>query len=99
MALQFAKPSEEAKLLGFDSHADFILDIRMAKNSANVFKFLHGRAWLHLLTKDLTAKLDKPARSELAKLAEMKKVEKESRNEPFDGKCHVWDWRYYDNMM
>lgn len=80
---------EEAQLLGFKSHADYILDIRMAKTSEKVFQFLT----------DLTQRLDAPARRDQAKLLELKKQEKAERNEPFDGQLNVWDWRYYDNLL
>lgn len=80
---------EESKLLKFESHANYILDIRMAKNPEAVFQFL----------KDLTEKLETPAKRDIEKLLAMKKAEKTERKEPFDGKLNIWDWRYYDQLI
>jgi len=80
---------EEAKLLGFDSHANYILDIRMAKTADTVFKFLH----------DLTDKLSKPALRDVDRLLQLKKADTTSRGAEFDGKLNIWDWRFYDQML
>jgi len=80
---------EEAKLLGFKSHADFILDMRMAKTADVAIKFL----------RELNGKLDKPAHMDVDRLLQVKKSEKGARGEPFDGKLNIWDWRYYDQMI
>jgi len=80
---------EEAKLLGFENHAHFNLDIKMAKNSDAVFKFL----------RELTEKLEKPAKKDIEKLLQIKKTEKEERGESFDGKLNCWDWRYYETVL
>jgi len=80
---------EEAKILGFENHAHLVLDIKMAKNSNAVFKFL----------RELTEKLENPAKKDIEKLLQIKKDEKAERGEPFDGKLNVWDWRYYETVL
>ena len=80
---------KEAELLGYASHAEYILEIRMAKNPQTVFDFLT----------DLTQKLEQGAKKELEKLLELKKRECEKNNEPFDNQMNIYDWRYYDNLM
>jgi len=80
---------EESKLLGYKNHADFNLAVKMAKNSENVMKFLN----------DLTQKLDEPANKDIQTLLKAKEVECKERNEPFDGKLNVWDWRYYEQLL
>jgi thimet oligopeptidase len=80
---------EEAELLGYEDHASLILDVKMAKNSSTVFKFLY----------DLNAKLEAPIEAEIARLLEIKKQDKAQRNESFSGELHLWDWRFYDNRL
>eukprot|EP01116_Phalansterium_solitarium_P020301 TRINITY_DN5937_c0_g1_i1.p1 TRINITY_DN5937_c0_g1~~TRINITY_DN5937_c0_g1_i1.p1 ORF type:complete len:776 (+),score=281.64 TRINITY_DN5937_c0_g1_i1:314-2329(+) len=80
---------EEAKLLGYENHAAYILAIRMAKTTDTVRAFL----------KDLTAKLEKPALRDVARLKELKKKEAERLGVPFDNKLNIWDWRYYDTIL
>ena len=70
---------EKANLLGFKSHAEYILDDNMAKNPENVMKLLH-ELWEHALKK---AKVE--AR-EMQKL-----MDKEGKGE----KLEAWDWWYY----
>jgi Zn-dependent oligopeptidase len=72
-----------AKLLGYSDHAEFTLELRMAKAPAKVEIFLT----------DLEQRLKSLSEKELALLLEMKKKEKESLGEPFDGKFHSWDFR------
>lgn len=71
--------SEKAKLLGFETFADFKLDDTMAKTPTAV--------------RDLLTKVWKPAvaraRAEEAKLAEM------ARSEGGNFAIAPWDWRYY----
>ncbi|MBU0475814.1 MAG: M3 family metallopeptidase [Bacteroidetes bacterium] len=74
---------ERAKLLGFNSHADFVLDEQMAKNPSNVYM---------LLEKVLTPAL-KRAEEERAEMQEM--IKKEGNN----FKLESWDWFYYSEKV
>jgi peptidyl-dipeptidase Dcp len=74
---------ESAKLLGFNTTANFILDDCMAKKPENVFDFLN--------------KLWKPA-LDVAKKEEMELqtlIDKEGGN----FKLQPWDWRYYSEKL
>lgn len=70
---------ERSKLLGYKTYADFVLDKRMAKNPATVYKFLF--------------KLFKPAlKCAKSEVADMQKiVNKEGKK----FKLAAWDWWYY----
>ena len=69
----------KANLMGYKDYASFVLEERMAKNSANVYKLL-DEVWKPALAK---------AKEELADInAEIKK---EGGNFEAEG----WDWRYY----
>lgn len=73
------KRQEKAKLMGYDTFADFVLEERMAKNAGNVYALL-DEIWKPALAK---------AKDELADInAEIKK---EGNNFEAQG----WDWRYY----
>ncbi|HOX23111.1 MAG TPA: M3 family metallopeptidase, partial [Elusimicrobiales bacterium] len=72
-----------AALLGYKSHADYILDDRMAKNPGNALDFLY----------QLTAKLKQKARPELDSRLELKRA-----SEPSAFGFHEWDWRYWNNQ-
>jgi len=70
---------ERAKLMGYDDFAAFVLEERMSKNAANVYKLL-DEVWPPALAS---------AKQELADInAEIKKA-----GESF--KAEGWDWRYY----
>ena len=71
--------AEKAKLLGFDTHADFILDERMAKNPDAVYGLLDD-----LWTPSLAV-----AREEAETLQAA--IEADG----FDFTLEPWDWRYY----
>jgi thimet oligopeptidase len=75
-----------AKLLGFDTHADFVLDIRMAKNKQNVLSFLD----------DLRDRLTQGGHQELEKLKQLKK-QNEYETDP--DQIHSYDYLYYDTRM
>lgn len=70
---------DRAKLLGYKSHADYVLEKSMAKNPETVVKFLN----------DLWAPALKRAGSEAADMQKI--IDKEGGN----FKLAAWDWWYY----
>ncbi|CAH8477542.1 unnamed protein product [Dicrocoelium dendriticum] len=80
---------ECSELLGFPTHADYTVDIRMAKSAANVAKFLQGVA----------EKLEPLYLKERARFLELKKQECDRLNIPFSGQLDPWDLRYYSNLV
>ncbi|KAH0625984.1 hypothetical protein JD844_034383, partial [Phrynosoma platyrhinos] len=81
--------ARKSSLLGFDTHADFVLDMNMAKDGKTVAAFLD----------DLAVKLRPLGEKERAALLELKRAECERRALPFDGQIHAWDMRYYMNQV
>lgn len=81
--------NELADLLGFDTHAAYVLDVRMAKSPEQVFKFLHN----------LRDQLMPGAKKELATLLQYKANEKKERSEQFDGQINAWDYNYYSALL
>ncbi|KAI8353351.1 hypothetical protein BD560DRAFT_408324 [Blakeslea trispora] len=77
-----------AKILGYKSHADYVLEVKMAKTVEAVEKFLN----------DLADKLHTPGAKEIESLKQLKKDEKASRKEEYDGKLNAWDTSYYHRM-
>ena len=73
------KRRERANILGFPTHADWVLDDCLAKNPTNVYKCL-----LDIWTPAL--KVAKQERDIYQKMLE--------KDEP-DAKLQPWDWRYY----
>jgi len=80
---------EQAFLLGYATHADFILDIRMAKNPAQVKEFLQ----------DLRAKLQPLKDKEFTKFLEFKAEEAAKHGFENDGKINPYDLRYYMTLV
>lgn len=80
---------EKSSLLGFETHADFILEMNMAKNSKLVACFLE----------DLSQKLKPLGEEERAVMLELKKKECEKRGLEFDGQVNAWDMQYYMNQV
>lgn len=68
-----------ANLLGFPTHADYVLDNNMAKTPANVYDLLN-KVWEPAL---------KMAKQEVVDMQEM------IDSEGGDFKLAAWDWRYY----
>ncbi|XP_067287171.1 thimet oligopeptidase [Pseudorasbora parva] len=77
--------SKKSSLLGFSTHADFVLEMNMAKASKKVATFLE----------DLARKLKPLGEEERAVILKLKKEESKKRNFPFTGELHAWDTRYY----
>ncbi|MDU1889997.1 MAG: M3 family metallopeptidase [Dysgonomonas sp.] len=74
---------EKANILGFNTHADFVLEQTMAKTPDNVFKLLND-VWNHALPQ---------AKKELNELQTLAK--KEGQNIKFES----WDWWYYAEKL
>jgi len=70
---------ERAALLGFDTHADFVLDVNMAKTPDRVY--------------DLLDQLWKPALAAAKKDA--KELQKLMKEDGVKDKLQPWDWWYY----
>jgi len=77
-----------ADILGFETYADYVLDIKMAKNAKNVNAFLA----------DLREKLTPLGLAERKKLLALKKEVHEKRGLPADDSFNLWDYRYYDRL-
>lgn len=73
-------------LLGYDTWADYVTEVKMVKNAKGVFDFLT----------DLENKLRPVAVKEREVLLTLKKAEHEKLGLPFDGEFYIWDYRYYD---
>ncbi len=74
---------EKAKLMGYDDYAAFVLEDRMAKNEANVYRLLN-QVWEPALRK---------AKEEAGDLKVAMK--KEGVKDELQG----WDWRYYNEKV
>uniref|UniRef100_A0ABM5F758 Thimet oligopeptidase n=1 Tax=Pogona vitticeps TaxID=103695 RepID=A0ABM5F758_9SAUR len=81
--------ARKSGLLGFETHADFVLEMNMAGNSKTVAAFLD----------ELAGKLRPLGEKERATLLELKRAECKKRSLPFDGRINAWDMRYYMNQV
>jgi len=77
---------ELAKLLGYPTHAAFVLEKRMAENPEKVNQFLTS----------LVDKLIPKGKSDLAELVRLKQEDTAGTG---DDEIHAWDWRYYDSLL
>ncbi|HEY4670103.1 MAG TPA: M3 family metallopeptidase [Tepidiformaceae bacterium] len=75
--------SEVAALLGYDSWAAYVVEVKMAKERQSVDSFLA----------DLRGKLRVKAQADMVGLAESKKEDVGSED------VHIWDWRFYHNRL
>uniref|UniRef100_G1QPT0 Thimet oligopeptidase n=1 Tax=Nomascus leucogenys TaxID=61853 RepID=G1QPT0_NOMLE len=81
--------AQKSRLLGFHTHADYVLEMNMAKTSQTVATFLD----------ELAQKLKPLGEQERAVILELKRAECERRGLTFDGRIHAWDMRYYMNQV
>ncbi|XP_060765016.1 neurolysin, mitochondrial [Neoarius graeffei] len=81
--------AKAAKLLGFSSHANYVLEMNMAKNSSSVSRFLD----------ELYEKLKPVGQKERQYLLSLKQAECQRRGLDFDGRLHAWDLLYYMNQV
>lgn len=75
-----------ASLLGYQTWADYVTEVKMIKSGDGVQKFLD----------ELETKLRPVGEKERDILLEMKRKEHEAKGLPFDGNFYLWDYRYYD---
>ncbi|KAF2019409.1 thimet oligopeptidase-like protein [Aaosphaeria arxii CBS 175.79] len=82
---------EAARLLGYENHAQFRIEDKMAKTPKTVDDFLG----------DLRGRLAPGGKTEIAKLLELKKQDLKERNvnDGSESKYFLWDHRYYDRLM
>uniref|UniRef100_A0A665VZV3 Peptidase M3A/M3B catalytic domain-containing protein n=1 Tax=Echeneis naucrates TaxID=173247 RepID=A0A665VZV3_ECHNA len=77
--------AQKSSLLGFTTHADFILEMNMAKSGRKVASFLE----------ELACKLKPLGDEERAVILRLKEKECQKRGLPFNGELHAWDTRYF----
>ncbi|XP_048359831.1 neurolysin, mitochondrial isoform X2 [Sphaerodactylus townsendi] len=78
-----------AELLGYSTHANFVLELNTAKNTDNVTAFLD----------DLSNKMKLLGEEERAFILNLKKKECEERGFEYDGQINAWDLHYYMNQV
>ncbi|TDL22266.1 Metalloprotease [Rickenella mellea] len=75
-----------AAILGYDTWADYITEVKMVKSAHGVVQFLD----------DLETKLRPVGIKDRETLLALKKEEHAEKGIPFDGEFYIWDYRYYD---
>jgi len=81
--------SQQAAILGYDHHADYVLELRMAKKQKVVENFLD----------DLSKKLRPLFEKEQQLYLKYKEEDAEKYGFENDGKINMWDFRYYMNQL
>ncbi|KAJ2352660.1 metalloendopeptidase, partial [Coemansia sp. RSA 2618] len=79
---------EAARLLGYTTHAEFVLEEKMAKTPQSVLAF----------EADLKQRLDVLADSEIKEIEQLKRADKRALGEPYTGLFN-WDFRFYANLV
>jgi len=80
---------EKATILGYDTHAAFIQEMRMAEKPSNVKSFLSN----------IADKMQPLGKSDLELMRQMKKKECEQSNIDYDGKINMWDLKYFSTQI
>jgi len=82
---------EAARILGYNNHAEFRIEDKMAKLPKTVDDFLG----------DLRTRLAPGGKKEIQKLLELKQQDLKSRglSDGLESKYFLWDHRYYDRLM
>jgi len=80
-----AARGEAARLLGYPSWADYILEIRMAGRTAAALEFLE----------DLEQRVKVKAEADIAELTAAKRAHLDDPN----ARLEIWDWRYYQQRI
>ncbi|TDL22641.1 Metalloprotease [Rickenella mellea] len=78
-----------AAILGYDSWADYITEVKMVKSAHAVDEFLD----------DLEKKMRQVGIKNLETLLALKKEEHGKKGMPFDGEFYAWDYSYYDRKF
>ena len=78
-----AKRQEKAKLLGFDSYAEYSLETKMAESVEQVLDFLYDLA----------------RRSKTAAIAEVAERQAYAESLGFEGELQAWDYAYYSEKL
>ncbi|XP_034564240.1 thimet oligopeptidase [Notolabrus celidotus] len=76
---------QKSALLGFTTHADFVLEMNMAKSGRKVASFLE----------ELACKLKPLGDEERTVILKLKEKECQKRSLPFNEDLHAWDTRYF----
>ncbi|KAJ2042084.1 metalloendopeptidase [Coemansia sp. S16] len=79
---------EAAQLLGYKTHAEFVLEENMAKAPVPVLEF----------EEDLLSRLNVLADTEIEEIEALKKADKQAAGKPYAG-LFGWDYRYYSNLV
>uniref|UniRef100_A0A3B3BR31 Thimet oligopeptidase 1 n=1 Tax=Oryzias melastigma TaxID=30732 RepID=A0A3B3BR31_ORYME len=77
--------AQKSSLLGFTTHADFVLEMNMAKSGKKVAGFLE----------ELARRLKPLGEEERAVILKLKEKECQKRGLPYDGELHACDTRYF----
>jgi thimet oligopeptidase len=80
---------KQAQILGYETHAHFIQEFRMAKSPEKVKAFLE----------DLATKLDALWEKEILVLKKYKEEDCKENGVPYDGEIHAYDVPYLKNLV
>jgi len=80
--------AKQAKILGYPTHAAYVLETRMAKSPKVVWDFVQ----------DVKEKIAPMTKADYDALLVYKKSDCEENGMEFDGKVNSWDWRYYNTI-